>query len=73
MREPGSLDRLPQLVERLEAAVGRLEHLELANTMDPDQPPAQQVGSRTVSRLVEMCDDPIPIMGHDLRMSAHGA
>ena len=35
MRESGSLDRLPQLVERLEATVGRLEHLELANTLDP--------------------------------------
>jgi DNA replication protein DnaC len=31
-----------------------------------------QLGSRTVSRLVEICDDPIPIMGPDLRMSAQG-
>ncbi len=73
MRESGSFDRLPQLVERLEASIGRLEHLELANTMDPISRLRQQVGSRTVSRLVEMCDDPIPIMGDDLRMSAHGA
>lgn len=73
MRETGSLDRLPQLVDRLEAAVGRLEHLELANTMDPISRLRQQIGSRTVSRLVEMCDDPIPIHGPDLRMTAHGA
>lgn len=73
MRESGALERLPQVVERLEATVGRLEHLELANTMDPISRLRQQVGSRTVSRLVEMCDDPIPIMGHDLRMAAHGA
>lgn len=73
MRETGSFDRLPQLVERLEGAVGRLEHLELTNTMDPISRLRGQIGSRTVSRLVEMCDDPIPIMGHDLRMSAQGA
>jgi DNA replication protein DnaC len=30
----------------------------------------EQVGWRTVSRLVEICGDPIPIMGHDLRMAA---
>ena len=33
----------------------------------------RQIGSRTVSRLVEICDDPIPIMGPDLRMAAQGA
>jgi DNA replication protein DnaC len=71
MRESTSLEQLPRLIERLEATVGRLEHLELANTMDPINRLRAQVGSRTVSRLVEMCDDPIPIMGADLRMSAH--
>ncbi len=73
MRETGALERLPQVVERLEAAVGRLEHLELANTMDPISRLRKQIGSRTVSRLIEMCDDPIPIDGPDLRMAAHGA
>ena len=34
---------------------------------------ARQIGARTVSRLVEICDDPIPIMGADLRMAAQGA
>jgi DNA replication protein DnaC len=29
-----------------------------------------QVGARTVSRLSEICGDPIPIMGPDLRMTA---
>jgi DNA replication protein DnaC len=73
MRESSSLERLPQLVERLEATVGRLEHLELENTLDPISRLRKQVGSRTVSRLIEMCDDPIPIEGPDLRMSARGA
>jgi len=34
----------------------------------------EQLGTRTVSRLNEICDDgPIPIMGPDLRISAPGA
>jgi len=32
-----------------------------------------QVGARTVSRLSEMCDEPLLIMGPDLRMLADGA
>lgn len=32
----------------------------------------EQVGMRTVSRLMETCGDPIPIMGPDLRMRAPG-
>ncbi len=31
-----------------------------------------QVGARTVSRLVEICGDPLPIMGPDLRVTAGG-
>lgn len=30
----------------------------------------EQVGERTVSRLTEICGDPIPIMGRDMRMSS---
>jgi DNA replication protein DnaC len=30
----------------------------------------EQVGRRTVSRLVEICGDPIPVMGQDLRIEA---
>ena len=37
-------------------------------TRDPLTWLRQQVGSRTVSRLIEICDDPLPIMGSDLRM-----
>jgi DNA replication protein DnaC len=36
------------------------------NIMDKDQL-GDQVGARTVSRLAEICGDPIPIMGPDLR------
>jgi DNA replication protein DnaC len=31
-----------------------------------------QIGARTVSRLSEICGDPIPIMGPDLRITADG-
>jgi DNA replication protein DnaC len=30
----------------------------------------EQIGERTVSRLVEMCGDPLPLFGQDARMSA---
>jgi DNA replication protein DnaC len=29
----------------------------------------QQIGPRTVSRLVEICNDPLPLFGHDMRYS----
>jgi DNA replication protein DnaC len=32
----------------------------------------EQLGARTVSRLSEICGDPIPIMGADLRVTAGG-
>jgi DNA replication protein DnaC len=31
-----------------------------------------ELGARTVSRLSEICGEPIPIMGPDLRITAHG-
>ena len=32
----------------------------------------EQVGARTVSRLLEICGDPLPIMGPDLRVPPSG-
>jgi DNA replication protein DnaC len=32
----------------------------------------EQVGARTVSRLLEICGDPLPIMGPDLRLTSAG-
>ena len=32
----------------------------------------EQIGARTVSRLVEICGNPIPIMGPDLRLTSAG-
>jgi DNA replication protein DnaC len=80
MRETGDFRRLEPLVERIEAAVGRLDRLELSNTLDAVPRLREQLGSRIVSRLLEMCPDgPIPVLGEDLRvpvergLSAQGA
>jgi DNA replication protein DnaC len=39
-----------------------------SNLMDLDQL-REQIGPRTVSRLSEICDEPLPIMGPDLRIA----
>jgi DNA replication protein DnaC len=31
----------------------------------------EQIGSRTVSRLIEICGDPLPLFGPDQRLEAH--
>jgi hypothetical protein len=72
-REAGAQARLEETVSRLERLVNRLEELEVAGGADPVSRLRQQVGSRTVSRLREICDEPIPIMGPDLRVTAQGA
>jgi DNA replication protein DnaC len=63
-------ERLGEVVDRLERAVERLHQVDLLSERDPLVRLRHQVGSRTVSRLIEMCDDPIPIMGPDLRVTA---
>jgi DNA replication protein DnaC len=70
-REHGAApERLGEVVERLERVVERLAQVDLLSERDPLVRLRHQVGSRTVSRLIEMCDDPIPIMGPDLRVTA---
>lgn len=41
------------------------------NITDLDQL-REQIGARTVSRLLEICGDPLPIMGPDLRLTSAG-
>jgi DNA replication protein DnaC len=69
----GDLDELRRIVERVEQVTARVAELDVDNSYDPILRLRRQIGSRTVSRLVEICDDPIPIMGPDLRMAAQGA
>jgi DNA replication protein DnaC len=67
------LDELRHIVERLERVTTEAAALDVAGLFDPIARLRRQVGARTVSRLVEICDDPIPIMGPDRRMAAQGA
>jgi DNA replication protein DnaC len=67
------LEELRRIVDRVEHVAKRVAELDVDNSYDPIQRLRRQIGSRTVSRLVEICDDPIPIMGPDLRMAAQGA
>lgn len=67
------LEELRAIVDRVERVATRVNELDVVNSYDPIVRLRRQIGSRTVSRLVEICDDPIPIMGPDLRMVAQGA
>ena len=64
------LEDLRRLVDRVEQVTARVAELDVESDYDPILRLRRQIGSRTVSRLVEICDDPIPIMGPDLRMRA---
>ena len=61
-------DELEAVAARLERVAGQLAASDLSNDADPLTWLRQQVGSRTVSRLIEICDDPLLMMGADLRM-----
>jgi DNA replication protein DnaC len=67
------LDELRRILERVERVATQVGEHELVAEYDPIVRMRRQIGSRTVSRLIEICDDPLPIMGEDLRMTAQGA
>jgi DNA replication protein DnaC len=67
------LDELRRILERVERVAAQVGEHELVADYDPIVRMRRQIGSRTVSRLIEICDDPLPIMGEDLRMTAQGA
>jgi DNA replication protein DnaC len=73
LRESGSrVEYLRDAAQSLERSIARLAELEPMGDADPLVRLRGQLGARTVSRLIEICDDPIPIMGPDLRMAAGG-
>jgi len=61
-------DELEAIAVRLERVANQLAASELSNDADPLTWLRQQVGSRAVSRLIQICDDPLLMMGADLRM-----
>jgi DNA replication protein DnaC len=71
LREGGArADQLRDIADRLDWTAGRLEKLESAHGGDdPLTRLRQQIGVRTVSRLIEICGDPIPLFGKDLRVA----
>ena len=46
--------------------------LVITTNLDPEQL-ADQIGARTVSRIVEICGDPLPLFGHDHRREYRSA
>ena len=67
------LDELRRILERVERVATQVSEHELVGRLRPDRPDAPADRVATVSRLIEICDDPLPIMGEDLRMTAQGA
>jgi DNA replication protein DnaC len=64
---------LSRIVDRLEQVTARAAELDGASDFDPVVRLRRQIGSRTVSRLREICEEPIPVWGEDLRVTAGGA
>jgi DNA replication protein DnaC len=71
--DPAGRTELARLVERLEHVTARAAEIDGASDFDPVVRLRRQVGSRTVSRLREICEEPIPVWGEDLRVSARYA
>jgi DNA replication protein DnaC len=64
---------LARIVDRLEEITVRAAELDGTSDSDPVVRLRRQIGSRTVSRLREICEEPIPIWGEDLRVTAGSA
>ena len=65
---PEGNDPYARAADLLERWQGERSIMVTTNLLDVDEL-REQIGTRTVSRLHEMCEV-IPIMGHDLRMQA---
>jgi DNA replication protein DnaC len=64
---------LRRIVERLERIAGDLASVDAVTDLDPVARLRRQIGARTVSRLREICEEPLPVWGEDLRVAAQGA
>lgn len=59
-------------VSRLEKVAGELGSVMVTGKTDPVTQMRQAIGSRTVSRLIEICDEPLMLFGPDLRIANAG-
>jgi DNA replication protein DnaC len=72
-RSGDDTEDLRRLVERLERVAGELANVDAVTDLDPVARLRRQIGARTVSRLREICEEPLPVWGEDLRVAASGA
>lgn len=68
-RASGSAETIARVVARLETVVAKLDEAHAGGPGDSFGRIRNQLDPRTYSRLVEICDDPLPFMGPDLRMT----
>ena len=66
--QQGRTSEMATVIARLEVLAEQFVNLDANPRLDPLQTVRDQIGDRTVSRLLEISDDPIPIMGPDLRL-----
>jgi DNA replication protein DnaC len=64
---------MERLAKQMERIISRADELEGSSDADPIARLRRQIGARTVSRLREICDDPLPVNGEDLRVTARYA
>jgi DNA replication protein DnaC len=57
---------LEQLYSIINTRYEEQRSIVLTTNLEPDELSAQ-IGARTVSRLIEMCGDPLPLFGEDRR------
>jgi chromosomal replication initiation ATPase DnaA len=66
-------EALTPIVAELKAVEHSLSELEFVSNSDPLTLMRERLGARTVSRLYDICDDPLILSGVDLRMRMPGA
>jgi DNA replication protein DnaC len=64
---------LETIATRMERVIESAYELYGGSNSDPIPRLRRQIGSRTVSRLREICDEPLPVKGEDLRVTARYA
>jgi DNA replication protein DnaC len=72
-RDRRDISALRELHDRVERSIASAAEVDPPVEYDPAVRLRSQVGGRTVSRLVEMCDGHTPVMGPDLRLPAQGS